>query len=111
MSQQAAVVEQQEQEQPSTPAYHIYIPSPRSFLVTVNYQVVSNWRDLQAEARAAVEPAIRERWIAYWQRAAQLAHQAQQAETLEDLMTLILQPGMYYPCPQELAAKAAGPEH
>jgi hypothetical protein len=106
MSQQAAVIEQQKQGQPSTPAYHIYIPSPRSFLVTVNYQVVSNWRDLQAEARAAVEPAIRERWLAHWQRVAQITTQAQQAENTEDLMQLILQPDMYYPCPPELAAKA-----
>jgi hypothetical protein len=105
MTQQAAVIDQQ-QSKTNAPAYHIYIPSPWAFLVTVNYQVVSNWHDLQAEARAAVEPAIRERWIGHWQRAASIASQAQQAEKLEDLMALILQPDMYYPCPPELAAKA-----
>ncbi|HEY4388087.1 MAG TPA: hypothetical protein VGN34_26870 [Ktedonobacteraceae bacterium] len=86
--------------------FEIYVPSSRTFLVTCNGKEVSNWRELQQEARAVAEPAIRERWLAHWQKAVVTANIAQQAEKLEDMMPLLLSPNMYYECPAELAAKA-----
>lgn len=86
--------------------YEIYVPASQSFLVTVNGEPVANWRELQAEAKAAAEPAIRQRWTRHWEHGIMLAVHALQAKRVEDMMPLLLSPDMYYPCPEELAAKA-----
>jgi hypothetical protein len=86
--------------------FEIYVPASQSFLVTVNGKPVANWRELQAEAKAAAEPAIRARWKAHWEHGIMLAVHALQAAKVEDMMPLFLSPDMYYDCPPELAAKA-----
>jgi hypothetical protein len=80
------------------PRIYIRVPSASEFLVTCDGEEVSNWRDLQAEARAAVEPLVREQ--AFWEDV-----QSRKHHTLEELMRMPMFPSREYPCPAELAAK------
>ena len=87
---------------------YIFVPSSGTFIVKINGKQATNWRDLEAEARDAIEPMIRRRWQRHWQNVMKGAHKALQAETLDGLMDVLvgLSPSMEYPCPPELAAKA-----
>ena len=84
----------------------IFVPSSLSIAVMVDGQPAQNCRELEAEARAAIEPAIRERWAQYWERIASLAPHRAHAEQLSEVMHTIMPPSMYYECPPELAVRA-----
>ena len=93
------------QEGAKAPKFEIYVPGPGSYFVQVNGQEATNWRELHEEARVAVEPLVRERWLNYWKKAVNTALAAHQASDLRDIMKAAPPPSMYYPCPAELASK------
>jgi hypothetical protein len=89
--------------------FEIFVPSSSTFIVTCNGRKVENYRALMEEARRSVEPLIRERWENFWNRLIEIAHCRMHAASLKQLMTGVLSPEMYYPCPPELAEKAIVP--
>jgi len=91
--------------------YEIYTPSPGAFLVCANGRVVENWRELQEAARQAAEPAVVARWQAHWQHVLNIVSQSMYAKDLPTLMTYIYTPDMYFPCPDDLAARAIVASH
>ena len=88
------------------PKYEIYVPSAGAYLVHIDGKEAANWRELEAEARKTAEPLVRERWLAYWKKAALSALAAHAASDLRDIMKAASSPSPYYPCPPELGNKA-----
>jgi len=91
----------------------IFVPSSLSIAVMVDGRPAQNCRELEAEARAAVEPQIRERWAQYWERIVQHAEICMHAEALalDEVMYVPASPSRYYDCPAELAMRAKGVTH
>jgi hypothetical protein len=89
--------------------FEIFVPSSRTFLVYCNGRQVKNWRDLMADAQAAAEPQIVERWGEYWEKLLsrfEAWRDAPEKVTLDEYMWVPTSPNMYYECPPEIAAKA-----
>lgn len=87
--------------------FQIFVPSSYAFLVQCDDRDVINWRELMNEARQAVEPELREHWQRYRQLLELSTKQALAKDaTLDEVMAYTCTPGMYYPCPEWLAAKA-----
>lgn len=88
--------------------FEIFVPSDRTFIVQrTNGGNVENWRELEEEAKAFVEPLLRARWAAYWDclhtRSGTIDTEH---ATLREVMDTPSSPSMFYPCSSALAAKA-----